>query len=257
MRPLEAVFADRNVALIIGFVSFLLALSVVAIRQEISTQVGDTIEDRKILRSIPDNRWRLAAQIDLEEASLRYLSWAGGTRRVSRKESLHYEVEALTHATASVRAIHLAGDLESLKMWIEPGKKFRALVEAYQRLPASVQGRRILVLNSDDDEISGEENGRRVIRNSLAQAFCSLQTTQRPTGLGFSLRVLWIPEDDRAIGDLLIIDDREFCSIESYGHGEFSDLVANVNEAQVRKQSQLFDDLWTNATPIEHALTGP
>jgi hypothetical protein len=72
--------------------------------------------------------------------------------------------------------------------------------------------------------------------------------------LGFTLRTLWIPGDDRAIGDLLIIDERESCSIESYGHGQFSDLIACVNSAQIHKQIQLFEDLWTSATPIDHVL---
>jgi hypothetical protein len=42
----------------------------VAIRQELAPQVGGgrTIEDRKLLCSIPEGRWRLDAQRELEQA---------------------------------------------------------------------------------------------------------------------------------------------------------------------------------------------
>jgi hypothetical protein len=254
IATLEAVFADRNVGLVVGFLSLLLALAVVAIRQEIATQVGDTIEDRKLLRSIPEARWRLDAQLELEEAYVRYISWAGGTRRVERDKSLAYEVNALSHAAISVRAIHLAADLESLRMWTEPQKKFHAMVEAYRRLPGNVQCRRILVLSEADDGISVEEEGQRVIQDPVALTFCELQRDERPAGLGFSLRVLWNSEHERAIGDLLIIDGRETCSIESYGHGRFSDLEACVTSALVHRQVLLFEDLWKSAIPIESCI---
>ena len=256
IATLEAVFADRNIGLIVGFLSLLLALAVVAIRQEIATQVGDTIEDRKLLRSIPEARWRLDAQLELEEAYVRYMSWAGGTRRVERDKSLAYEVNALSHAAVSVRAIHLAADVESLRMWTEPQKKFHAMVEAYRRLPATVQCRRILVLNETDDGISVKVDGQRVIQDPVALSFCNLQRGERPDGLGFSLRILWKSDEDRAIGDLLIIDGRETCSIESYGHGRFSDLEACVTSALVQRQVLLFEDLWTSATPIDSCIQG-
>jgi len=254
IATLEAVFANRDVGLVVGFLSFLLALSVVAIRQELATQVADAIEERKLLRSIPETRWRLDAQLELEEAYVRYISWAGGTRRIERDESLAYEVRALANAAVSVRAIHLAADVESFRMWIEPHKKFHAMVDAYRRLPEAVQCRRILVLNEADEGISALHDGQRVIRDPMALAFCKLQRSERPDGLGVTLRVLWKPESDRAVGDLLIIDGRETCSIESYGHGRFSDLEACVTSALVQRQILLFEDLWTSAIPIESCI---
>lgn len=254
IATLEAVFANRDVGLVVGFLSFLLALSVVAIRQEIASQIAEAIEDRKLIRSIPETRWRLDAQLELEEAYVRYMSWAGGTRRIERDESLAYEIRALANAAISVRAIHLAADVESFRMWIEPHKKFHAMVDAYRRLPGTVQCRRILVLNEANDGISALKDGQRVIREPLALAFCELQRSERPDGLGASLRVLWKPENDRAVGDLLIIDGRETCSIESYGHGRFSDLEACVTSALVQRQVLLFEDLWTSTIPIESCI---
>jgi hypothetical protein len=250
----EAIFASGNIALIVGFVACLISLAVVAIRQEIATQVGDTIEDRALLRSIPDERWRVEAELNLEQSRLRYSSWADGTRRVDRETSLQYEVELLGSAATMVRAIHLIEDAEAINMWIDPQKKFRALVEAYKRLPERVDSKRILVVSNETNPISVVRDGYHVIEDHQALAFCQAQGDPRPQGLGFSLRIVWKPRSDREIADLLVVDDRETCSIESYGHGEFGHLEASVNASHVQKQIRVFEDLWTSATPIELCL---
>ena len=106
IATLETVFADRNVGLMSVPLFPPCCGQMIAIRQELATQVGDTIEDRKLLRSIPESRWRFDAQLELEEAYVRFTSWAGGTRRVGGR-LLAYEVKALSNAAVSVRAIHL------------------------------------------------------------------------------------------------------------------------------------------------------
>ena len=52
-------------------------------------------------------------------------------------------------------------------------------------------------------------------------------------GLGFDLRIAWRPSSNREMSDLLIIDEKETCSIESYGHGHFGDLEVSVNPVVV------------------------
>lgn len=251
----EAIFASGSIALIVGFLSLLLSLSVVAIRLEIASQIGDMNEDKVVLRSIPDPRWRQEAQTGLEQTRLQYSSWANGVRHVKRESSLNYQIRALDKAIVSVRAIHLANDLDALDMWVNRQRGFASFVDAYRRLSPQILCRRILVLDGSDREISVEDSGRRVIDHPSALAFCTFQTGSRPeTGLGFELRVLWLPAGDRALPDLLIIDEQESCSIESYGHGQFGDLEACVNTVSVRKHAQFFEDQWSNAIPVEHCL---
>jgi hypothetical protein len=57
------------------------------------------------------------------------VSWAGGTRRIERNESQAYEVGKSDNAATSVRATHLASDVESFWMWTEHHKEFHAMVD--------------------------------------------------------------------------------------------------------------------------------
>lgn len=56
------------------------------------------------------------------------------------------------------------------------------------------------------------------------------------------------------IADLLVVDDREVCTIEGHGSGRFGDLTVSVNQAVVEAHIRSFEDLWTTATPVEHCL---
>ena len=82
-----------------------------------------------------------------------------------------------------------------------------------------------MVLNVDDNAISAVGPVGRTIIDQTTSDVCRMQVAPRgPQGLGFELRILWVPAASRDIVDMLIIDEREVCSIQSYGHGQFGDL---------------------------------
>lgn len=253
---LEAIFVHRSdIALLLAFTSVLLALAVVAIRQEIARRIGDALEDRQIIENIPDSLWRAEAQAEIERARVKFASWASGTRRVDEHSSLNFQIESLRRATRSVRAVHLALDKDSLTMWDNRQRGFDRLVDAYRALPDHVQRRRILVLDAADETLSSVDGGQRIIVDELTKRVCLLQMATRDDGgLGFELRISWTHRKSRDISDMLIIDDREVCSIESYGHGQFGDLEVCVNSSTVGYQIHRFEDLWTDSVPVRHCL---
>lgn len=248
----EALVVHRSdIAALMGVVSLLLALAVAAIRQEIRVQIGD----RQILQEIPDPRWRKEAEDEIEQARLKFVSWAGGTRRVSERSSLNFQIESLRQAGSSVRAIHLALDSDSLGMWDDRQRGFNHLVEAYRQLPDYVHSRRILVLDINDTNLSVMQRNQRIITNAAVQRVCHFQMRSRAEGgLGFDLRIAWRPSSNREISDLLVIDEKQTCSIESYGHGHFGDLEVSVNPVDVRGRIHQFEDLWTDSVPAGHCL---
>lgn len=252
----EALVVHRSdIAALMAVMALLLALAVAAIRQEIRVQIGDVLIERQVLHEIPDPSWRKEAQDEIEQARLKFASWAGGTRRVDERSSLNFQIEALRRATSSVRAIHLALDSDSLTMWDNRQRGFRHLVEAYAQLPDHVQRRRILVLDVNDPNLSVMQSSQRVITDEVVQRVCRLQMRNRDEGgLGFDLRIAWRPSRNREIADLLVIDEKETCSIENYGHGHFGDLEVSVNSVVVGARIHQFEDLWTASTPAGHCL---
>src|ERR1700678_3261994 len=78
---LEAILGKNiDTALILASISVLIALAVAAIRQEITSQVGEVLLERHILDAIPDRRWRKDAEDEIEAAWVKFNSWGGGTR---------------------------------------------------------------------------------------------------------------------------------------------------------------------------------
>ena len=256
---LEAILVDRrDIALLLAFTSALIAIAVVAIRQEIARQISEVLLDKQLLRQIPDPRWRREAEAEIEQARARYAAWAGGTRRVNERSSLNFQIDALRGVKQSVRAVHLALESDSLGMWADHQRGFDRLVDAFRSLPDHVQSRRILVLNGDDQTVSTVNAGKRTIVDQTTADVCRLQTAPRDQGgLGFDLRISWVSASTRDITDLLIVDEREVCSIQSYGHGQFGDLEVCVNDAVIAGRIRLFEDLWTDAVPAKHCLPGP
>ena len=253
---IEALVVHRtDIAALMAVVAGLLALAVVAIRQEIRAQIGEAIIYRQILHEIPDPSWRKDAEDEIEQARQKFTSWAGGTRRVGERSSLNFQIESLRRATSAVRAIHLALDNNSLTMWDNPQRGFSQLVEAYRQLPDYVHSRRILVLDVNDPDISVLQGNQRIITDGVVQRVCRTQMRSRAEGgLGFGLRIAWRPSSNREISDLLIIDEKETCSIESYGHDHFGDLEVSVNSVAVAGRIHQFEDLWTDSIPAEHCL---
>jgi hypothetical protein len=217
----EALVVHRSdIAVLMAVVALLLALAVAAIRQEIRVQIGEALIERQILHEIPDPSWRKEAEDEIEQARLKFASWAGGTRRVDERSSLNFQIESLRRATSSVRAIHLALDSDSLTMWDNRQRGFRHLLEAYAQLPDYVHSRRILVLDVNDPNLSVMQSNQRIITAEVMQRVCHFQMRNRAEGgLGFDLRIAWRPPSNRDVSDLLVIDEKETCSIESYGHG--------------------------------------
>jgi hypothetical protein len=252
----EALVVHRSdIAALMAVVALLLALAVAAIRQEIRVQIGEVLIDRQILHGIPDPSWRKEAEDEIEQARLKFASWAGGTRRVDERSSLNFQIESLRGATSSVRAIHLALDSDALTMWDNRQRGFSHLVEAYRRLPDSVHSRRILVLDVSDPNLSVMQGNQRIIADEVVQRVCHFQMRSRAEGgLGFDLRIAWRPSSNREVSDLLVIDAKETCSIESYGHGHFGDLEVSVNPVAVGARIHQFEDLWTDSTPVAHCL---
>jgi hypothetical protein len=114
-----------------------------------------------------------------------------------------------------------------------------------------------MVLNSEDDSISERQAGSRIIKSELVRRVCLEQKKLRiDGGVGFDLRIYWCTPGDRDMTDLLIVDDRECCSIETYGHGRFGDLEVCVNPVLVASEVLTFGDLWTASTPSDRCL-GP
>ncbi|MGH7867432.1 MAG: hypothetical protein ACREP9_07305 [Candidatus Dormibacteraceae bacterium] len=244
-----------DIAALMAVVALLLALAVAAIRQEIRAQIGEVLIERQILHEVPDPSWRKEAEDEIEQARLKFASWAGGTRRVDERSSLNFQIESLRRATSSVRAIHLALESDSLTMWDNRQRGFSHLVEAYRQLPDYVHSRRILVLDVNDPKLSIMQSHQRIITDEVVQRVCHLQMRSRAEGgLGFDLRIAWQPSSDREVSDLLVIDEKEVCSIESYGHGHFGDLEVSVNSVIVGAQIHQFEDLWTDSTPARHCL---
>jgi hypothetical protein len=252
----EALVVHRSdIASLMAVVALLLALAVVAVRQEIQVQIGQVLIDRQILNKIPDSNWRKEAEDEIEQARLKFASWAGGTRRVDERSSLNFQIESLRRAATSVRAIHLALDSDSLTMWDNRQRGFNHLVEAYRELPDHVHSRRILVLDVSDPNISVMQSDQRIITDEVVQRVCHLQMrTRADGGLGFDLRIAWRQSNNREVPDLLVVDEKETCSIESYGHGDFGDLEVSVNPVVVGARIHQFEDLWTDSVPAGHCL---
>lgn len=255
----EALVVHRSdIAALMAVVALLLALAVVAIRQEVRVQLQEALIDRQILDEISDPNWRKEAEDEIEQARLKFASWAGGTRRVGERSSLNYQIESLRRATSSVRAVHLALDSDSLTMWDNRQRGFNHLVQAYRQLPDHVHSRRILVLDINNPDVSEVQGRERIITNEMVQRVCRFQLRSRVEGgLGFDLRIAWRPSSNREVSDLLVIDEKEACSIESYGHGSFGDLEVSVSQVIVGARIHQFEDLWTDSIPAEHCLPPP
>lgn len=256
---LEAIFAQRtDIALIVVLLSLLLALAVAAIRQEIATQIGEAFVERRIIESIPDSRWRREAVAELEQLRLTFSSWSNGTRRIREWSSLNFQIDSLASARTSVRAIHIATQPGALQMWDDRHRGYDRLVDAFRGLDDAIVKRRILVLNADDQELSSTDGNGRIITSEVAKRVCRLQMAPSDEGgLGFDLRVLWRRPPEELPPNLLIVDEREVCTIENLGEDRFTDLEVSVNSTTVQYQIRRFEDLWTKATPVRHCLPVP
>jgi hypothetical protein len=247
---LESLIADRpDIALLVALTSFLLAFAVAALRMEIS----DLSAEKQILASIPEPAWRKDAQNEIDQARAKFTRWASGVRSVPERSSLNWQISSLKRARTSIQAIHLAMDISTLDMWINSQRGFARMVEAYRHLPEGIDHRRIITLNRDDPDVSEVIDGRRIIRSEAVAAFCDLQTRSRVHGgLQCELRIAWCSAQSRDVADMMVIDDREACTIESLGRGNFSDLEVYVSEPTIASFRTVFEDLWADAVPAAH-----
>lgn len=252
----EAIFANNtDIALLVVLISSFLALAVAAIRQDISSELRSASVEARLLDAIPDDRWRREAATALDRQRAEFAAWAAGTRTVAERSSLNYQIDVVKTAERSVCAVHLALDDDALAMWADPQRGFARLVDAYRGLPDQVRCRRVLDLD-EASPLYAQQAGQRLIIDPGIQGVCRTQTQPRDgTGLGFDLRVQWVKKTGRSrIADLLVVDDREACTIDGQGSGRFGDLIVSVNQAVVQAHIRSFEDLWTAATPVEHCL---
>ena len=252
---IEVIVTDRSdIALLVALISVFFALAVAAIREDLAAQIRAASEEQAILDAIPDPQWRAEASADLARLRATFASWANGARRIGEPGRLRHQVQAVRTATQSISAVHVALDTQALKRWLDKQDGFDKLVDAYRHLPPSVRCRRVLVLD-EDSNLCAEDDGQRIIVDDTLLRVCQLQTAPRPSdGLGFDVRVRWVNSRDRRIGDILIVDEREVCSIESIGRGQFGELDVLVNPALVAARVRAFEDLWTESVPIERCL---
>lgn len=246
----EAIAVRRvDIAVLLAFISALLAISVAAIRQDIDRLLGQN-SIPALLERISEPRWRKQAEADFERVCDQLRSWADGHRRVPVGESLRYQIGEVTRATTSVRAIHVALDAQSLAMLSDSQRGFHGFLDSYKRLPTHVEKRRILVLDESDGAISAFQNGVRVIvSDEIKRVIAHQQDPVSDGGLGFTLRILWMHPRTRTIADLLVIDDRTSCSIQSFGNGQFGDLDVCISPHGVEDAVRRFENAWTDAVP--------
>jgi hypothetical protein len=253
----EALVAKRtDTALLIVFLSTLVALATAAIKHDLADQIGHAFDEGRTLAAIPDARWREEAYSELERMRDEFAGWANGTRLVREGSSLNHQISSLATVRDSVRAIHVATEAGALGMWNDRHRGFDRLVDAQRKLDARVEKRRILVLDLEDRQVSTEDGFTRLIVDPLAREVCEIQQrSPNDGGLGFELRILWIRRSAATIpSDVLILDDREVCAIRSTGLGTYSDLEVSVNASVVRWNIRTFEDLWTRSTPVQHCL---
>ena len=141
-------------------------------------------------------------------------------------------------------------------MWDNRQRGFKpTLVEADPKLPDQWVVPRILVLDISDSNVSVMQGNERIITNEVVQRVCHFQLRSRAQGgLSFDLRIAWRLPSNREVSDLLVIDEKEMCSIESYGHGSFGDLEFLVNPVVKGIRIHQFEDLWTDSIPAGHCL---
>jgi len=253
---LEAVFASRtDIALLMVVGSFLLALAVAAIRQDMTERLSKVTLEGQILAAIPDARWREEAAAELDRLRLSFSGWSDGSRRVPEHSSLNFQIRSLGSASESIRAIHVAVHPLALAMWDDRHRGYDRMVDAYRGLPDALAKKRILVLDWTDENLSKPNGSGRLITDPVACRVCNLQMVpQNEGGLGFELRILWLKPSDEVPPNLLIVDAREACSIENKGEDRFTDLEVSVNPTLVQYQVRRFEDLWTRSVPAEHCV---
>lgn len=242
-------------AIVLGVLSLVIAVSALGVRFDVEERAGNADRIGRVILTIRTARWRDDAIQEVDEAIVRYESWAGGSRRVSERQSLAYQIASLQGARWSVRAVHVVSDPDSLSMWSNPQRGFSRLVAAYQNLGDNVGVQRIMILDPDQWR-TGEVDGRKVIGDKVLETVCRFQIRLRMDGgLGADLRLMWRPNNDRSLGDFLIVDEREVCSIERLGRGNFGDLEVSINAAQVRRYVNTFEAAWLQSSRAEEFLS--
>jgi hypothetical protein len=245
---IEAVFADKDTAVMVAVTALLIAVAAASIRADVARKIDEAFVDQQIIQEIPDRRWQADALGELAGLRVALARWRDGTRALPRESSLNYQIAALANARTSVCAVHRVDDDESIRRWLSEEKGFARLAHAFRNLPRGVERRRVLIVEQGSPLVSSGGTDSTTPSPQLDE-LCGMQT--RPVdhgGLGFDVRLFWVKPGTRPVADTLIIDGRESCSIEKTGHGEFGDLEVCVNPAQLRDRVRAFEDLWTEAT---------
>jgi hypothetical protein len=188
----------------------------------------------------------------LEQFRYKLQQWADGSRFISLKNSIPYQINLLKRTDHSIDAIHVGLSEESLLLWTRPHGAFSRLVEAHRDLDESIHKRRIFVF---DDKLL---NAERKIEDSRVLDVCKRQIGQPSEGgLGVELRILWRSTVDRTQSpippDLLIADGTEAIVITGTG-GDYMEVKALVNQTQVRTYISFFERHWEISEPIRYYL---
>lgn len=246
----EALVAHRtDISLIIGLTPFFLALAMTDIKYEVRREIRRNRTDYELVARVPNKRWRRDAEDQVEHVRAQIVEWATGTRRIRPGSSLPYQIALVGSAERSIRAVHVGLDSDAIEMWNSPQRGLARLVTAYRDLPSRILRQRLLVLSEEDDEISRLVGGRRVIVSEGVLRLCDMQVLGKDEGgLDFDLRIAWRRDSSRDITDMVIVDSREFCSIQRLGRDRFADLQACVQPVEVTREVRRFEDEWINAT---------
>ena len=232
-----------DLSIVVSALGLFVALSTAAIRNEVSSSVPEkiTLNARLFaaLTSISNEHWLKHAHNEIHRLSDELQNWAGGTRKLSKKDSIHYQVELLKLAKTHLYAIHIVEKPKDIEKWMKGNDQsgFGPLIKAQRGVPKSVQKRRIVVLC---DALCTSTN---------LKAFCDEQVASpEDNGLGFELKVILVSmlrQLGRSVpADALIVDNIESVEYISSGDGY---LQASVQVSKIRSDIEEFDKLWEHS----------
>ncbi len=251
---------NRDLLVIIVVISLLLAGMTLSLKIAIRDLLRDDIG--RVLEQIAHPQWHEAARLRVDRLRAELREWAEGRRIMRGDPGLAYQVGVVARTYESLDAIHLALGDRSLKRWDKQTGEFSEFVNAHERLPRRVTGRRIMIFDDEDPGMVGLIGGRKHITGERAIRVCLRQLQpRRKGGLGFQVRVLWKTEylasHETLPPDLLLSDGSEAIIVRNVSPVAASDdyeTEALTSAVRVLDYAAFFDDLWHLAVPVSRFL---
>ena len=92
------VVGDNNLAGILVVISFLMSLTALSIRREVSDQIAEQWELPRLIEQISNEHWQSEARQELQRLKLELQRWATGVRSVLREESIAFQIDLLSRS---------------------------------------------------------------------------------------------------------------------------------------------------------------